>query len=66
MGEVDVKAYLCAEDFRLHTDMVFWRKRWEQSQSLWDYDRYQAAAYRYQQFNEFRKAVLACFDISDE
>lgn len=65
MSEVDVKAYLTAEDFRLHTDMLYWRRIWENTQFIHAWDRYQFALNRFNEFNKFRIAVLDCLAISE-
>lgn len=65
MSSVDVKAYLINEDFRMSYIVEYWRNKWEQTHNIADYDLYQFHLQRYQYFLEFRKAVFACFDISE-
>lgn len=65
MSAVDVKAYLVNEDFRLAYTVEYWENRWKESRSIPDYDAYIYHLQRYKQFTEFRKAVLAAFDISE-
>lgn len=65
MGELDVKAYLWHEDHRMQVEVDYAFHRWECTKSLEDLERYEYALMRQKQFIEFRKAVLACFDIKD-
>jgi len=65
MSAVDVKAYLINEDFRMSYIVEYWRTKWENSHDIAHYDMYQYHLTRYKYFLEFRKAVFACFDISE-